>query len=505
MIPLFKVKMSENIDRVTDTLHSGALTQGKKVEEFEAALRKRFNHPYVATVNSATAGLTIALRSLNLPEKAEVLATPLTCFATTCAILENRLNIKWIDVDPQTCNMDLQDLKRKISPETKAIVFVHWGGAPIDLDTLFDIAGDIPIIEDCAHAFGATYKGQALGTYGKTIAIYSFQAIKHLTTGDGGAILLPTERLYERAKLLRWFGISREIQAPPGSDYRLEADVPEWGYKFHMNDINASIGLCNIPLSHKVVDAHQQNSAYYDEQLQNIPNVTLLQKVPEAISACWLYSIKVKNKLDFMKYMTEKNIQVSQVHKRNDLHSTVLEFAVSLPQLDELEKELVCIPVGWWLTEEEKQYIVTQIKHWSERQFVEIRELERSDKEDYYGLLYEMNGVYPSKEKFDRVFDELFLHNCKIYVVVTEGRLVSSVKVIYEDKFWERNAAHIEDVVTTKDQRGRGYASMLLAHIKKEAIRKNCYKIILNCREKVKTFYEKNGFEVGGAEMRMIL
>lgn len=505
MIPLFKVKMADNIDQVTKTLQSGALTQGKKVEEFETALKNVFDHPYVVTVNSATSGLTIALRLLNLPERAEVLATPLTCFATTCAILENRLNIKWVDVDPQTCNMDLNDLKRKISPETKAIVFVHWGGAPIDLDALKNIAGDIPIIEDCAHAFGATYKGKPLGTNMGNIAVYSFQAIKHLTTGDGGAILLPTQRLYERAKLLRWFGISRELQAQPNSDYRLEADVPEWGYKFHMNDINASIGLCNLPFSYKVVQAHRDNSAYYDEQLANVPNVTLLQKIPEANSACWLYSMKVKNKPDFMRYMTEKKIQVSQVHKRNDLHSTVLEFATSLPELDELEKELICIPVGWWLTEEEKQYIVTAIKHWSERQFVHIRELENTDRDEYYDLLYQMNGVKAKNEKFDRVFRELFSHNCKVYVLVMEGHLVSAVKVIYEDKFWDRGVAHIEDVVTTKDHRGKGYASMLLAHIKAEAIRKNCYKIVLNCRERVKAFYEKNGFEIGGVEMRMVL
>jgi dTDP-4-amino-4,6-dideoxygalactose transaminase len=184
MIPLFKVFMNNNMEPVLNTLNSGMITQSQKVEEFESKLKEWFDYKNILTVNSATSGLTLALRLLNLKEGDEVLCTPLTCFATTCSVLANKLKIKWVDVDVNTCNMDLDDLKYKISSSTKAILVVHWGGSPIDLDKLKNIAGDIPIIEDCAHAFGAEYNGKKIGCH-ENIAVFSLQAIKHLTTGDG--------------------------------------------------------------------------------------------------------------------------------------------------------------------------------------------------------------------------------------------------------------------------------------------------------------------------------
>lgn len=208
---------------VCRVLHSGYVTQGPKVDEFESELRRMFGNPRVLTVNSATSGLHLALHLLAKPDAEwpglveqvdEVLTCPLTCTASNWPILANRLRIKWVDADPATCSMCLDDLEAKLSPTTKVILIVHWGGRPLDLDriaqlqtTCYERFGFRPhVIEDCAHAFGAKYKNLMLGNHGNT-CVFSLQAIKHMTTCDGGLVILPTARLFERAKLARWFGM----------------------------------------------------------------------------------------------------------------------------------------------------------------------------------------------------------------------------------------------------------------------------------------------------------
>lgn len=391
IIPQFKVFMSEDVLKpVSDVLMSGFIGQGAKVEEFENILKQYFNNYLVVSVNAATSAEHLALHMLKAPNELhihtgdsaidkvwpgikpgdEILTTPLTCTATNWPILANNYKIKWVDVDVNTCNMDLDDLARKISPTTKAIMVVHWGGYPIDLDKLAqiqrkaqDLYGFKPaIIEDCAHSFGSYYKNTPIGSYGN-ICTFSFQAIKHLTTGDGGALILPHKSLYDRAKLLRWFGIDRETNS---KEFRCEDDVKEWGYKFHMNDINATIGIHNFPHVIKdVIPKNIANANFYNEKFKDNPNITLLENSPDRQSSYWIYTIKVKRRDDFIRYMKDCNIMVSRVHERNDKHSCVREFKTILPNLDILSKEMIAIPNGWWLTEEELNYIVECInKGW---------------------------------------------------------------------------------------------------------------------------------------------
>jgi dTDP-4-amino-4,6-dideoxygalactose transaminase len=377
MIPLFKVFMNPAVTEIVNpTLVSGFISQGARVEEFETKLRSLFDHPYLVTLNSATSGLTLALRMIkdkyHLQETDEVLSSPLTCMATNEPILANNLRIKWVDVDSKTCNIDLNDLEKKISKTTRILLFVHWGGNPLNMDKLTEVLDKkekefgfrVQVIEDCAHAMLAEWNGRKLGTTGN-YAVYSLQAIKHLTTGDGGVLLLPTEGDMEEAKLLRWFGIDREKRNFKGKDFRLEGDVERWGYKFHMNDINASIGLANIQSVNDIVKKHRDNSLYYDKQLQNLPGIHLLEKSENGNTASWIYTLLVDRLEEFIEYMKEKNITVSSVHKRNDVHTCFKQFKTDLPQLDQLESKYVCIPVGWWLTEMDRNHIVEIIKEFS--------------------------------------------------------------------------------------------------------------------------------------------
>jgi dTDP-4-amino-4,6-dideoxy-D-glucose/dTDP-4-amino-2,4-dideoxy-beta-L-xylose transaminase len=367
MIPLFKVSMSEDVVKpLGEVMTSGFIGQGPKVEEFESLLSRYFGNPHCATLNSATAGLTLAYRLLGLQAGDEVLTSALTCTATNWPILANGLKIKWVDVDQNTCNMDLNDLRRKISKDTKAICVVHWGGYPLDLDELKKIQQEskakfghfIPIVEDCAHSMGSEYKEKKLGNHGN-IAVYSFQAIKHFTTGDGGVILLPNEELCERAKVLRWYGINRNTNK---KDFRCEEDVAEWGYKYHMNDINATIGIHNFPLFLKRGKKFRENSMYYDGFLKDVEGITILNKENDRKSASWIHTIKVENRDGFMELMKEKGIMVSRVHERNDIHSCVSEYKSSLPNLDNLCEKMICIPNGWWVTQKDRAYIVRSIE-----------------------------------------------------------------------------------------------------------------------------------------------
>jgi len=341
---------------VNKVIMSGQLTQGPKVEEYERALVDYLETQHVLSLNSATAGLTLALKMCDLGPDDIVLTPALTCFATTSAILANGYKLRWIDVDPRTSNIDLDDIKSKLSPHTKVIMVVHWGGNPVDLDGLRDIQeysmerfGFKPqIIEDCAHAFGAEYNGRKIGGHGN-ICVFSTQAIKLLTTGDGGIITLPTQEMYDRCKLLRWYGVDRDKRNYKGKDFRLENDISESGYKFHMNDINATLGIANLLHIPGLLEKNRANADYLNVWLNTCPDIEPI--LSAEVSSNWLYTIRVKNgkKEEFMARMKEAGVVTSQVHNRNDINSCVSEFQEPLPQLDQFEKEMVCIPVGWWV------------------------------------------------------------------------------------------------------------------------------------------------------------
>ena len=374
-IPLFKVFMSENAGpEVTKILNSGYIGQGEKVEEFESNLRDFFNRDYIVTLNAGTSGLHMALNLLKnkngkwpgFEDGDEVLATSLTCTASNFPILANNLKIKWVDIDPTTLNMDLDDLARKISPRTKAIMLVHWGGYPNDLDRIkeiqnkcFELYGFKPaVIEDGAHSFGSKYKGKYLGNHGN-IVMYSLQAIKHITSIDGGLLVLPHKELYDRAKLQRWYGIDRNSNR---KDFRCEADIEEWGFKFHMNDVCATVGIENLKYCDKIIGSHQSNANFYDQNLQGIEGLTTLSRHEGHESAFWIYSMLVDDRDGFYKWMKECNIVVSQVHERNDKHTCVSDYRSPLPTLDKTIGKVVSIPVGWWVTEEQREYIADCIK-----------------------------------------------------------------------------------------------------------------------------------------------
>ena len=352
---------------VGKVLTSGFIGQGKKVEEFETKLKKIFNNDYLLTVNSCTSALTLALHLIKETNSSrnEIIVSPLTCFATIAAIISNGFNICWADVNPDTCNIDTLDVERKVNKNTCGIVLVHWGGSPVDINHINKIktkyettyGQNLPVIEDCAHCWESRYEEELIGN-SRNYCCFSFQAIKFLTMGDGGLLILPNAEIYHRAKLLRWFGLDRES----GSSFRCMQNIKESGFKYHCTDIDATIGLENLPFVSKNVSVHKSNANFYNENLKNLKNVNLLKNQVNSESSYWIYTIKVEDRTNFIKYLKNKGIEAGQIHNRCDKHSAVEQFKSLLPGMDELESQYVAIPCGWWVTEEQRSYIVDCIK-----------------------------------------------------------------------------------------------------------------------------------------------
>lgn len=390
-IPLFKVYMSPRAaSSVADVLNSGFIGEGPKVKEFETLLSSNFktDSNTITLVNSATSAEHliyhylkkdrvlikeefpgIAYSSIDwkgLSSTDEVLTTSLTCTATNWPIILNGLNLKWVDVDPLSLNMCLDDLESKINENTRVVTVVHWGGNPIDLDKLQKVisaaeskyGNSILVIEDCAHAFGSTYKGKFVGFTGN-FSTFSLQAIKHITSVDGGFISSPYKSFTQDAKLLRWYGIDRN---GPRADFRCEADVLEAGFKFHMNDVSAAVGIENLADSNKILPINKDNANYYNSELKNINGITTIPQVEGGESAYWLYTLHAENRDNFMKYMSENNVHVSRVHERNDKHTCVSKYRTDLPGVDSAVNTMVSIPVGYWVSNEDREYIVDLIK-----------------------------------------------------------------------------------------------------------------------------------------------
>jgi len=366
MIPLFKVNMPVSVDApLLETLHSGFIGQGKKVEEFERGLTEFLNNPYVLTLNSGTSAIHLALRLANVGPGDEVICSPMTCTASIQPILERGAQVVWADIDPGTGNIDSDSVMSQVTAKTKAVIPVHWGGYPCDLDDLNDIATgfDLKVIEDAAHAFGAKYRGCSIGSI-SPFTCFSFQAIKHFTTVDGGCLVCLNEDDYKRGKLLRWYGIDRD---QPKKDMRCEEDIKEYGYKYHMNDISATIGIEQLKQVRSVLTDHRINAYYYDSEFEtrHIRHAKPLNYDDANLSSYWLYTILVDDRPSFMEWMTQKGIQVSRVHARNDRHTCFKDARnKELPGVDEFDKKHVCIPVGWWLTIEDREYIVDCIERW---------------------------------------------------------------------------------------------------------------------------------------------
>ena len=367
MIPLFKVNMApEAASAVARVLASGQVAQGPEVDAFEQDVCRALGAAYdsLVTVNSCTSALHLAFHMIGLGPGDLALVTPMTCAATVAALVQTGARPFWCDVDPVSGLIDpvcVEQIVKDLRGGIKAVVAVDWGGQSCDYDALRAAAPGIPIVEDAAHAFGATRNGIPIAQSGGDYVCWSLQAIKHLTTGDGGILQTPPDQT-ERARRLRWFGYDRRAWA----SFRFEQKLGESGFKYHMNDIAAAIGRANLPLALDAVEKHRLNASIYDSALAGIRGV---ERPPASKdSAWWLYTLRVADRPSFMAWMREHGVETSPVHLRCDLHPAFQRHAVwptAMPGLDAFAEHEVAIPVGWWLEIDDLTRIIAAVEAWS--------------------------------------------------------------------------------------------------------------------------------------------
>jgi dTDP-4-amino-4,6-dideoxygalactose transaminase len=351
MIRVFQVRMDARATQfVAEVLHSGYIGQGPRVEQFERELRAYLDCEHLLSVNSCTSALDLALHLIGVGPGDEVVTTPITCTATNGVVVRRCAVPIWADVDPVTGLISPDDVARKITPRTKAIMAVDWGGRPCDWRRLKSFG--VPVVEDAAHALSTHHGGDYV--------CYSFQAVKHLTCGDGGAIIVPAEQ-YARAKLLRWYGLDRESSA----SFRCSQNIREVGYKYHLNDVSAAIGLANLEGLEQSVERHRCNAAMYAKELKGMHGIVL--PPPSDQSSWWLYSLLVTDRSErdrFEAHMRDFGIETSRVHSRNDLHDGFHYPNGPLPGVDAFDDRQISIPVGWWVTDDDRQRIVDAVRAW---------------------------------------------------------------------------------------------------------------------------------------------
>ncbi len=363
MIPIFNTFISPKAGKlVSSVLNSSYLSEGKLVSDFESQLSEQLGLLHPVALNSGTSALHLALILAGVKPGDEVILPAQTFIATGLAIKYMGAIPVFADIDYMTGNISVDSIKSKLSERTSAIVIVHWAGLPCDMDEIIRIGKEnsVPIVEDAAHALGASYKQTPIGAI-SDFTCFSFQAIKHLTTGDGGAVACKNEAFVDTAKKIRWFGIDRG-NSPMSLLGERVYNAIEIGYKYHMNDYSAALGIANLE-NFKDRQARLSYIAnYYGEHLSNIPGLTLWDRPSDRSSANWLYGMHVEKRDDFVRAMKSRNITASVVHQRIDRNVILGGFQAGLVNQEKFDATQIHIPIHSAVSDIDMHHIVSSIK-----------------------------------------------------------------------------------------------------------------------------------------------
>ena len=360
---LFHPYISKNSFKNVKKVLSGRwIGQGPIVDKFESKFKSMFaKNNFCLATGSGTDSLHLSYILAGLKKGDEVIAPLFTCTATNIPFLYMGVKIKFADIDPQTMNISVQSVKKLISKKTKAIICMHYGGLPCDLDELQKISKKfkIPLIEDAAHALGATFNNKPIGNI-SDFTMFSFQAIKHITTADGGMLCIKNKKLINQAKRIRWFGIDREKKQKA----TWENDIYEIGYKYQMTDLGASVGLEGLKDFKKILEHRKTIFNIYLERLKNNKNILCVNKDDgKRTHAAWLFTIISRKKDLIQKKLREKKIESNQVHFRNDKYSIFKKFVKGkkYPNMDYAENKYLAIPVHHKVSVQKAKYIANLI------------------------------------------------------------------------------------------------------------------------------------------------
>lgn len=362
-VPLVKVAMPPRerlMPALEAVLYGGMIAEGEHVYDFERRFSAMFGLHHVLATSSGTAALHLALILAGVSPGDEVISTAMTAEPTNTAILQTGARPVFADVDAASGCLDPEDVERCITRRTRAVLVVHYAGYPARLDALRAIADrhGIALIEDCAHALGASFDGQPIGSWGD-FAIFSFQAIKHITTIDGGVLALRDGGRVDQARRLRWFGLAKGVP-------RTEVDITQAGFKYNMHNVAGVMGCLQLEDAQRLLAAHVAHGRAYDAAFAGLRRAQPADAGPDADSTYWLYTLLADDAEAVIAALSDIGVQASKLHRPNDRHSVFAPYRRELPGMARFYDALVHLPCGWWVSEGDRERIIDVVKRVAE-------------------------------------------------------------------------------------------------------------------------------------------
>lgn len=351
----------DDIKAVVEVLKSDWIVMGEKVREFEKKVCEYVGAKYGVAVNSGTSALDIAVASLGLPEGSEVITTPFTFVATSNAILYNNLKPVFADIQKDTFNIDPNEIEKKITDKTKAIIYVDYAGQPCEIEEIKKIAeeNNLYLIEDACHALGAKYKGKKVGSFAD-ITIFSFHPVKHITTGEGGIAVTNNKEFAEKMRMLRNHGI--DLDPKSRKDYKY--DMKFLGRNYRMTDFQAALGISQLKKLNYFLKRRKDIAEFYMQELEGVVEI---QGVKDYVCHAWhLFPILVEDREFVFKEMRRKgigaNVHYIPVYKHSYYKKNLDYNPKEFTNTEYIYNRELSIPIHPRLTEEEVLFIVTTLK-----------------------------------------------------------------------------------------------------------------------------------------------
>lgn len=344
--------MPESVtDGINEILCSGQLSYGIHTKEFEDKLRSYVGNQNILTISGNS--IFFALKLMDIKSEDEVIVSPMSCLMTTQPIKYAGAKVVWADIDPSTGSLDPQDVEKKITKNTKAIIHYHWAGNPGYIDEINQIAKKygITVIEDATESFGAEYKGNKLGNTNTDIVCYSFTPVRLPNAIDGGGLAINNQALYKKALIMRDLGINREIFRDEYGEISKHCDIESIGDSTAMNNISGYVGSLQMPFINSLIDQQRDNALRWDKYFENDPSVRGLRKREGINPSYWAYTILCENRDELLIELRQKGIYASKVHLRNDLYSIFNSRACDFKGVNEFSTKQLNLPCGWWVEE----------------------------------------------------------------------------------------------------------------------------------------------------------
>jgi dTDP-4-amino-4,6-dideoxygalactose transaminase len=365
VIPLYKPHVPDRAGAVIENvLKSGQISGDGRLPEFEEALRQFIGAAHVAATGEFSRSVEMALRIAGVGPGDSVLLSPLACLASTMPILQVGARPVWCDLDPATGSFHPDEIRNKQSANAKAVLFYHWVGVPGDIDAVLARAAEsgIKVVEDAGEALGAEYDGKRVGAHGFDYSVFSFSPARHLTTGEGAAIACRDADQDSLVRLWRRYGIPDKGFRDSLGEISAACDIAVPGTHNYMNRVAGALGLLQMEGLPQLIDRHLSNGRFYDERLAGTSGIRLLNRDNGRTPSHWVYCFACERRDDLRTVLREAGIYASTVHIRNDSYACFGVPAAKLPGVEEFERTELCIPSGWWVTDEDREYIADTIR-----------------------------------------------------------------------------------------------------------------------------------------------